>query len=132
MNVTELTDADTAGMNALLIGIATELNINNVLVVQVSDHARKVVEETDLARKIMYAAKQDNSLPVGYDSGLLSLHEKKPFSSVNELNFSTNPYLLLSHHIQYFQHHLYIHLIPVLQFFSSSKDNLFQTLIVSS
>ena len=72
-------------MNALLIGIATELNINNVLVVQVSDHATKVVEETDLARKIMYAAKQDNSLPVGYDSGLLSLHEKKPFSTVNEI-----------------------------------------------
>ena len=84
-NVTELTDADTAGMNALLIGIATELNINNVLVVQVSDHTTKIVEETDLARKIMYAAKQDNSLPVGYDSGLLSLHEKKPFSTVNEI-----------------------------------------------
>jgi len=84
-NVTELTDADTAGMNALLIGIATELNINNVLVVQVSDHATKVVEETDLARKIMYAANKDNSLPVGYDSGLLSLHEKKPFSSLEEI-----------------------------------------------
>ena len=52
-NVTELTDADTSGMNALLIGIASELNINNVLVVQVSDHALKVVEETDLARKII-------------------------------------------------------------------------------
>ena len=84
-NVTELTDADTAGMNALLIGIATELNINNVLVVQVSDHATKVVEERDLARKIMYAANKDNSLPVGYDSGLLSLHEKKPFSSLEEI-----------------------------------------------
>ena len=57
-------------------------------------------------------------------------------SSTNFANclilFFTNPYLLLSHHIQYFQHHLYIHLIQVLQFFSSSKDNLFQTLIVSS
>ena len=84
-NVTELTDADTAGMNALLIGIATELNINNVLVVQVSDHAMKVVEETDLARKIMFQSKKDNSLPVGYDSGLISLHEKKPFDSENEI-----------------------------------------------
>ena len=72
-NVTELTDADTSGMNALLIGIASELNINNVLVVQVSDHTLKVVEETDLARKIMYESKKDNSLPVGYDSGLISL-----------------------------------------------------------
>ena len=84
-NVTELTDADTAGMNALLIGIATELNINNVLVVQVSDHAMKVVEETDLARKIMFQSKKDNSLPVGYHSGLISLHEKKPFDSENEI-----------------------------------------------
>jgi hypothetical protein len=84
-NVTELTDADTAGMNALLTGIATELNINNILVVQVSDHAMKVVEETDLARKIMYQSKKDNSLPVGYDSGLISLHEKKPFDPENEI-----------------------------------------------
>ena len=85
-NVTELTDADTSGMNALLIGIASELNINNVLVVQVSDHAFKVVKETDLARKIMYESKKDNSLPVGYDSGLISLHEKKPFTSLDEIN----------------------------------------------
>ncbi len=84
-NVTELTDADTAGMNALLIGIASELNINNVLVVKVSDHALKVVEETDLARKIMYQSKKDNSLPVGYDSGLISLHEKKPFNSNEDI-----------------------------------------------
>ena len=84
-NVTELTDADTSGMNALLIGIASELNINNVLVVQVSDHALKVVQETDLARKIMYQSKKDNSLPVGYDSGLISLHEKKPYDDEKEI-----------------------------------------------
>ena len=84
-NVTELTDADTSGMNALLIGIASELNINNVLVVQVSDHTLKVVEETDLARKIMYQSKKDNSLPVGYDTGLISLHEKKPFDKEKDI-----------------------------------------------
>jgi len=84
-----LTDADTAGMNALLMGISAELNINNVLVVQVSDHTKRVLEETDLARKIMYAAKKDHSLPVGYDSGLISLHEKKPFTSVKEINETT-------------------------------------------
>ena len=84
-NVTELTDADTAGMNALLIGIASELNINNVLVVQVSDHALQVVKETDIARKIMYVSKKDNSLPVGYDDSLISLHEKKPFINEDEI-----------------------------------------------
>ena len=34
-NLTELTDADTTGITAVLIGIASELNIRNVLVVQV-------------------------------------------------------------------------------------------------
>ena len=34
-NLTELTDADTTGITAVLLGIASELHINNVLVVQV-------------------------------------------------------------------------------------------------
>src|SRR6185437_12080174 len=35
-NLTELTDADTTGITAILLGIASELEIRNVLVVQVS------------------------------------------------------------------------------------------------
>ena len=55
-NLTELTYADTMGMNALLFGIASELQIAAVLVVQVSEHARSVVREADIARRIMFAA----------------------------------------------------------------------------
>ena len=54
-NLTELTDADTTGITAILLGIASELHIKNVLVVQVSPHTRRTVEEHDLARRIMYA-----------------------------------------------------------------------------
>ena len=54
-NLTELTDADTTGITAILLGIASELHIRNVLVVQVSPHTRRTVEEHDLARRIMYA-----------------------------------------------------------------------------
>ena len=54
-NLTELTDADTSGITAILLGIASELHIKNVLVVQVSPHTRRTVEEHDLARRIMFA-----------------------------------------------------------------------------
>jgi dihydropteroate synthase-like protein len=78
-NLTELTDADTTGITAVLLGIAAELNIKNVLVVQVSPHTRRTVEEHDLARRIMYAARAEHGLPKDYASGLLALHARDPF-----------------------------------------------------
>jgi dihydropteroate synthase len=78
-NVTELTHADTIGMNALLFGIASELRLAAVLVVQVSEHARSVVREADVARRIMYAARSESALPKDYSPALLALHEKRPF-----------------------------------------------------
>ncbi|MCK5354360.1 MAG: dihydropteroate synthase, partial [Methyloprofundus sp.] len=38
-NITELTHADTAGMNAILLGICSELNIKHILATEVSQHA---------------------------------------------------------------------------------------------
>jgi dihydropteroate synthase-like protein len=78
-NITELTHADTAGMNALLLGICSELNINNILATEVSKHACRVVKEADLARRIMFAAKENETLPKHIDSGLMALHETAPF-----------------------------------------------------
>ncbi|MBX2879108.1 MAG: dihydropteroate synthase [Granulosicoccus sp.] len=78
-NVTELVDADTSGMTAVLLTIIAELNIGALLTTQVSQHARRIVSETDLARRIMFAAKRDGSLPKRYDAGLMTIHDKKPF-----------------------------------------------------
>lgn len=78
-NLTELTHADTAGMNALLLGICSELEINSILATQVSRHACKAVKEADLARRIMYAAKQTDSLPKHINDDLMTLHECAPF-----------------------------------------------------
>jgi len=78
-NLTELTDADSQGVTALLLGICSELRIQNVLIVQVSPHTRRTVEEHDAARRLMFRARQDQSLPKGYGGGLLSLHELRPF-----------------------------------------------------
>jgi dihydropteroate synthase-like protein len=78
-NLTELTDADSAGTTAMLLGICSELHIRNLLVVQVSPHTRRTIEEHDAARRIMFAAREDASLPKDYGRALLALHERKPF-----------------------------------------------------
>ena len=78
-NLTELTHADTAGTNALLMGIISELNIQNILATEVSEHCRRAVKEADLARRIMFASKEDQIPPKGYHNGLMALHERKPF-----------------------------------------------------
>ena len=78
-NITELTHADTAGMNALLLGICSELDINNILATEVSKHACRAIKEADLARRILFAAKEHDTLPKHIDSGLMALHETSPF-----------------------------------------------------
>ena len=83
-NLTELTDADTTGITAILLGIASELHIKNVLVVQVSPHTRRTVEEHDLARRIMYASRADGDLPKDYADGLLTVHARRPFPQTPE------------------------------------------------
>ena len=78
-NVTELTDADTGGINAVLAGIAAELRLNHVLTTSVSAHAKRAVHEADMARRLMYYARESNSLPCNVDQRLISLHERRPF-----------------------------------------------------
>src|SRR5207249_11877905 len=50
-NLTELTDADSAAINVLLLGICQELGIRSVLTTQVINWARTAVRECDLARR---------------------------------------------------------------------------------
>ncbi|MEJ2115926.1 MAG: dihydropteroate synthase, partial [Gammaproteobacteria bacterium] len=78
-NLTELTHADSAGTNAMLLGIISELEIRHVLATEVSEHCRYAIREADLARRIMYASRIDSIPPKGYDNGLMALHERKPF-----------------------------------------------------
>lgn len=78
-NVTELTEADTSGINALLFGIAAELNVAAVLTTQVSPHARRAVREADWARRIMHAAASHGRLPKGISDALMTVHAKHPF-----------------------------------------------------
>ncbi len=80
-NLTELTDADSAGVTAVLAGLCSELGIRNVLTVHVSPHTVRTIEEHDVARRTLYAARSDGALPRGYHSGLLQVHDRKPFAA---------------------------------------------------
>jgi dihydropteroate synthase-like protein len=83
-NLTELTEADTSGINALLFGIAAELQVAAVLTTQVSAHARRAVREADWARRIMHAASQQRTLPKGLSDALLTVHARHPFPDTAE------------------------------------------------
>ncbi|MCB1747673.1 MAG: dihydropteroate synthase [Gammaproteobacteria bacterium] len=78
-NLSELTHADTLGINTLLLGIVSELRISAVLTTEVSAHCRSAIREVDRARRVMFAAREDNTPPRHIDESLLALHERHPF-----------------------------------------------------
>jgi dihydropteroate synthase-like protein len=74
-NLTELTEADTTGMNALLLGFCQEVGIRNVLTTEVIDWARGAVRETVLAAQLMHFALQEGTLPKHVDNRLVTLKD---------------------------------------------------------
>ena len=80
-NLTELTEADSSGVTAMLLGVCSELAIGNVLVVHVSPHTCRTIQEHVAAARLMHAARLDGGLPKGYGAGLLQLHDLAPFAS---------------------------------------------------
>jgi dihydropteroate synthase-like protein len=83
-NVTELTDADSSGITAVLLGVASELRLNAILTTAVSPHCRRAVREADWARRMMYAARQSESLPRDLTDALLTVHARRPFPYSSE------------------------------------------------
>jgi dihydropteroate synthase len=77
-NLTELTEADTTGMTALLLGYCQELRIRYVLTTQEIPWARGAVRETDIARRLMHYAVTKKSLPKHVDSRLVTTRDPAP------------------------------------------------------
>jgi dihydropteroate synthase len=76
-NLTELTEADSAGVTALLIGFCQELRIGAVLTTEVIGWARGAVREAVLAAQIMHLAQRQARTPKHLDSGLLTAKDEK-------------------------------------------------------
>lgn len=74
-NITELTDADSAALNVVLLGFCEELAIRSVLTTQVIPWAQSSVKECDLARRLVYHAIRHRVLPKHLESRLIMLRD---------------------------------------------------------
>ncbi len=74
-NVTELLDADSTGINALMVGIAGELKINYILTTEVSHRAQGAVQEVNLARHLIHQALMEERVPKHLDYSLLTIKD---------------------------------------------------------
>jgi dihydropteroate synthase len=76
-NITELTSADSTGVNALLIAVCEETGVRAVLTTEVIPWARGAVREIDAARRLMHHAVTHRVLPKGLDDRLLTVKDPK-------------------------------------------------------
>jgi hypothetical protein len=76
-NLTELTDADSAGINVLLLGFCAEVGIRSVLTTEVINWARTSVRECDLARRLVHYAIRNRVPPKHVEPRLVTLRDEK-------------------------------------------------------
>jgi dihydropteroate synthase-like protein len=81
-NVSELIDADSIGINALLACIATEVGISVILTTEYSNKTRKTIEELSQALKMAFLARTKQRPPVGLPFHLLRAKSKKKYDQV--------------------------------------------------
>jgi dihydropteroate synthase-like protein len=82
-NLTELTDADTTGVTAVMAGFIAELGIEYALTTEVISWARGAVRELDHARRIMHYACEHKVLPKHLNNRLITIKDP-PFESFTE------------------------------------------------
>ncbi|MEA3508162.1 MAG: DUF6513 domain-containing protein [Synergistota bacterium] len=70
-NQTELMEADSSGVNAMLAALCSDLSIGAVLTTSVVSWATGAVSEFDRARRLMFYAKSTQSLPKHASAGLV-------------------------------------------------------------
>jgi len=80
-NLTELSEADSSGINLLLAGFCQEQRIHSVLTTQVINWCRTAIKEFDIARQLARHSITQQVLPKHVDSRLVMLRDNR----VNEL-----------------------------------------------
>ena len=79
-NITELTAADSTGVNALLIAICQELGIRTVLTTEVIPWAHGSVREVGIARQLMHHAITAHTIPKHLDDRLVTVKDAEIFA----------------------------------------------------
>lgn len=76
-NLTELTDVDSAGLNVMLLAFCQELGVRSVLTTEVINWARSSTRECDLARRLVYHAVRQRTLPKHVEPRLVMLRDPR-------------------------------------------------------
>jgi dihydropteroate synthase len=83
-NITELTAADSTGVNAVLIAICQELGVRAVLTTEVIPWAHGAVREIDIARRLMHYAVTQRQLPKHVDDRLVTIKDPRILAYTEE------------------------------------------------
>jgi dihydropteroate synthase-like protein len=81
-NVVEMLDADSVGVNALLMGIASELDIDLAFTTEYSVKTKGSVRELVRASEMMYLAKTKKQTPKDLGIDLLILKDKRKVKDI--------------------------------------------------
>ena len=83
-NVTELLDADSVGVNALLSGIAMELGASILFTPEESGKTRGSVKELAISAEMMFLAKNRGSIPKDLGINLILFKDKRRTDGIME------------------------------------------------
>ena len=87
-NVTELFDADSIGINALLARLSAEVDTSIMLATEKSPKAKGTVKEEGTAAKMMYLAKKRASVPKDLGIDMLVLKNNREITIVFIISFN--------------------------------------------
>ncbi|MFX1577657.1 MAG: dihydropteroate synthase-like protein [Promethearchaeota archaeon] len=96
-NITELLDADSPGVNALLAGLATELKVSLLLTTEVSPKTKGSVWEVHKAAQMMHLARRRRATPKDLGVDLLLLKPKRfPEQPYQPIQSAEHPHIKAS------------------------------------
>ena len=93
-NVTELIDADSIGVNALLTWLSSEVGASILLATEKSSKAKGSVREEVIAAKMMFLAKKRGSVPKDLGLDLLLLKDKRNREEPYNKELETNAHVV--------------------------------------
>jgi dihydropteroate synthase-like protein len=99
-NVTELFDADSVGLNAILARLSSEVGGSILLATEKSTKAKGTVQEEVTAAKMMFLAKKRDSVPKDLGIDLLILKDKRSYEEPYDGSIEAGVNVVVAHSSQ--------------------------------
>ncbi len=98
-NITELFDADSIGVNALLALLSSEMNASMLLATEKSNKAKGTVMEQAVAAKMMFLSKRRSSVPKDLGIDLLILKDKRKLEEAYDKSLETDAQVIIANEV---------------------------------